>query len=291
MEVSMFQWKNVWKVMALFLFWGSIAEAHSDPQPMNLDEMIREADFIFQGPVMNVQYKMSTQRGVNTDVLPHTFVTYRIDRVFKGKAPAQTVTLRFLGGRGEQATFLDPENFPLFDLQDYDILFVKGNTVLGCPLVRCEAGRFRAIQDLMYSESGHEIILNRRQQVGTGTYHELEDILTHHVSQTVIRSVIVDEPGEGQELSPVVPGRHFHLQEFSEFLNGRIHQLYTPEQLDHFRPVVSANIQEPFVVKSPKQTRAPRKIVPPARPPADETAEDRRERSLLQQNGGNPVIH
>jgi hypothetical protein len=287
----MFQWKKLWQMVALLLCWASTAAAHSSPEPLDLDKMIREADFIFQGSVTDVQYKMSTQRGANTDVLPHTFVTYKIDRVLKGKAPSQTITLRFLGGRGQEASYLEPEDFPQFDLQDYDILFVKGNTIMGCPLVRCEIGRFRAIQDMMYSESGHEIILNRRQQVGTGTYHELDDILTHRVSQTVIKNVIVNERGEGQEpLNPVVPGRHFHLQEFSEFLNGRVHQIYTQEELDQMKPALSANIQIPFFVRSPKQMPAPLKIVRPAKPPANETNEERKERLMLQQNGGNPVI-
>src|SRR5262245_21325947 len=103
--------------LGILLFPLVAAQAHSSHQKtFNLRLLSFQADFIFKGRVVAVRYRDS-EPGNRTDEtgapvldedgqparrdgsgLPHTFVTFEIEKIYKGKAAAKTVTLRFYGG-------------------------------------------------------------------------------------------------------------------------------------------------------------------------------------------------
>ena len=129
-----------------------------------LRHIIQEADLIFSGVVEHVDYKASNIREKDDVTLPHTFVTYKIERIFKGKTADDTITLRFQGGRTEVAKgkfeYLTSPAIPLFDVEDRDILFVKKNGQSICPLVGCKKGRLRVIDYKIYTYLGHPVGLS-----------------------------------------------------------------------------------------------------------------------------------
>jgi len=120
-------------------------------------ERVQAADLIFEGEVVQVDYR-SSEAGPGQISLPHTYVTYAIQHVFKGSSAAgQSLTLRMQGGPDDQGRFLKVSGVPQFRPGDRDILFVQDNGSAICPLVGWEQGRFRVIRDEVFNALGQEV--------------------------------------------------------------------------------------------------------------------------------------
>ncbi len=265
--------------------WLNPASAHDPRKKPDIQTLIRAADFVFLGTVANVDYKLSSGKG---EILPHTFVSYRVEKILKGNFNGNLMTLRFLGGRGKEAQFMVSGETPLFDVGDRDVLFVKGNTINACPLATCATGRFRSIKSLVYDDEGRDILLNPRNAIARGKFNQLDEVLTHHVSQTVLRKVIVQSKAEGPQDGGIVKGKHFDEQSFVAYVDGIVRQLYTPEQLKAMPPVAIADISKDFLVRKPAEV-APKV---PAAIAAQEvlSPEDQAELDRYHKNGDNPVL-
>lgn len=172
---------------------------HGDTQ--DLQRLKQEAELVFQGQVVDIQYVQSTPRGDQVG-LPHTFVTYRVDSVLKGTSAGETVTLRFLGGLDPSGKYLRASISPQFDLGDTDILFVKGNGSSICPLVGDSAGRLRVVDGRVYTDLGREIRLGAHSTLETGPRHVLDEVRVTHVAggqDEVMRfgpDALVDQPSD-----------------------------------------------------------------------------------------------
>lgn len=131
-----------------------------------LRHIIRNADLIFYGVVKRVEYKSSIIKKKNDIEMPHTFITFAIEKIFKGKTTSKTITLRFQGGRtktvGGQFEYLISPAIPLFDIGDRDILFVKKNGQSICPLVGWRNGRLRVIDNQIYTDHGYPVALTEK---------------------------------------------------------------------------------------------------------------------------------
>lgn len=263
--------------------------AHGPEAPASLDSKIRDADFVFAGRVVKVEYAISTPKGVDVEAVPHTFVTYAIDRIFKGKSASKLVTLRFLGGRGTGARFLYPGNYPLFDVGDVDLLTVQRNGMRSCPLAECAEGRYRMISGKVYSELGKEVVLDPKGRVVDGLHRDLPEVTTHVVSKTTITRKSVLEPGEDPVPVPKIPGTHFDSAAFMQHVQTRVSKLYTPDQLKRFPAVVSVDPTKPFIKKL-APVRAGPIVAPPRRGPEPESLDEQNERIAFERGNGNPVI-
>ncbi len=74
-----------------------------------------------------------------------TFVAFKVEKQLKGAA-ADALTLEFLGGTVGPDT-MHVSGMPEFKVGDTEILFVTGNGVQLCPLVRMMHGRYRVRTD------------------------------------------------------------------------------------------------------------------------------------------------
>jgi hypothetical protein len=276
------------------------AFAHQgDGLPINLEEMTREATLIFKGEVVGIEYRESEVlpaldahgRPILDDDgqpaaqdgsgLPHTFIHYRIDTVYKGRALGRTFTLRMMGGvaseefvqiseeTGEEERgpiFVDISTMPKFDIGDRDILFVEGNTEEDCPLVRCEHGRFRLLPmersgvTGVFNEDGHEIVLVTTasvafarlfQYVDWGRYMPSEATLTHTILPGVVTETVnwVDPPDpdaeEDPDPNPDQPkGPQFTEAKFEQFIRVLVRKNKGP---GGHTPEPSADPNRPFV--------------------------------------------
>lgn len=266
--------------------------AHERRANFNVDAAVRSADLIFLGTVVDVNYASSGGSAAESEVLPHTFVTYQIQRLIKGnpRQAQERITLRFLGGRGKEAEFLYPANYPLFDLKDVDVIFVKGNTARSCPLIDCAHSRMRALQDVIYNDRGQQVVLTPKQQLAFGKFEQKEEILTHQVSQTLIKAVLSKEESEGGPEAELPAGRQFTTQALINFLDAKVKQMFTPDQLARLPIVPSANVQVPFTVK-PLRTLRPKILrATPQRPVVRPTPQDLMEEREFNRNEQNPVI-
>ena len=271
---------------AALLAAGSAA-AHGPTGHRDLDQMSARADLVFKGRVVDVDYRLS-EPGPEQPALPHTFVTYAVDEVIQGQSDGKTLTLRFLGGRGEGARFMRVSGYPLFDLGDEDLLFVKANTEAPCPLVGCAKGRFRIIEGQVYGEDGRQVLMDEKGRLRPGRRVDLEAVDTHKVSQTVIRIRHFDEP--------IARPKGQHLDGFS-FMSHARDALYRAQQQRRQAPGLtrSADIERPFSVNrfgavAPGQDMAPATAPKPAAGRRAPTAQEQREIDAIRGNGGNPVI-
>lgn len=137
---------------------GGTAVAHN---PMGgekagqLTTLAEQSNLVFTGRVAKVEYRNIESSGKEEGALPHTFVTYQIDNVLRGRAPGKTFTMAFIGGSDGMGHFLEANGVPTFEAGDRDILFVSGNGSEGsCPLVQCEYGRFRVHENGVFNTKG-----------------------------------------------------------------------------------------------------------------------------------------
>jgi hypothetical protein len=253
-----------------------------------IESLLTEADGVFVGEVINVEYSKNSANDLK-EILPHTFVTYKIKESLKGSPQQSTLTLRFLGGRGEQAQFLSVSNYPLFDVGDMDVVFVKNNQRFTCPLLYCAQGRYRLINSRVYFESGHQVLRTPKEQLAKGLLESLEPILSHQVSKTIIKTITQAEPGEQKTEEGPLPGKHFGAGEFVEYLNKKI-AVIDPNQAWKKLPVIpAADPRAPFTIKGLIPISAKKALETPVSREF-QTPQEKREWELLERNGGNPVI-
>lgn len=60
------------------------------------EDLLNNADLVFAGKVIDIQYKDSA------DGIPFTFVTYQIDDLIAVRPDSDKVTLHFMGGRQQK---------------------------------------------------------------------------------------------------------------------------------------------------------------------------------------------
>lgn len=265
--------------------------AHEKRAKFNADVAVRTSEFVVLAKVTDVSYRMS--KGDNgAEMLPHTFVTYQIERVFKGN-PRQAndkFILRFLGGRGDQASFMHPSNYPLFDVGDQDVLFIRGNLKATCPLHDCAIGRFRVIKGLMYNERGQQVVLTRKNELDFAKFQPLDEINTHKVSQTTIYLKQGPSESEGEPEPDLPIGRHLPVSDFTSIIQTKVKTLYPPDVLDKWPMIPSADPRVPFFVNPVREmkVRIPRALpYKPVVPPSENDLFEQRE---FEKNQGNPVI-
>lgn len=110
--------------------------------PPSFPELVAEAQVIARGTVTSVEARRV--EGTNRPLIK-TFVTFAVEERIKGN-PADTLTLEFLGGTVGGDT-LHVSGMPEFKVGESEILFVNGNGVQFCPLVRFMHGRYHVRTD------------------------------------------------------------------------------------------------------------------------------------------------
>jgi len=266
-----------------------VLPAHAADRPglhQQLLQNLNDASFVFQGRVERVEYRGSDTDAAHPRSIPHTFVTYRIDRLLRGRVPGATVTLRFIGGVDPQGNILRPSVVPLFDVGDEDILLVTGNGRDACPLAGCAAGRFRLIGGRVYSDGGRELLRSAEDRLVLGQPADLEAVTVNRIGNDVIRQVEVVEPGEATaELEPA-QGEPLTPESLPFFLQRLLtgFGIAPPAQTTG-----NADIKQKFFITfGPKA--APIAPAAPAGPDTPRTPQERREVEALRANGGNPVL-
>jgi hypothetical protein len=110
--------------------------------PPSFDELVEQAQVIFQGTVTETQSQWAGEGGSRRIV---TYVTFKVDEAIKGDAGA-TYTIRMLGGTVDGQT-MEVTDSPKFKVGDRDIVFVENNGSQFIPLVGIMHGRFHVERD------------------------------------------------------------------------------------------------------------------------------------------------
>ena len=253
--------------------------------PLSPQELVEDAQLILQGVVTKIEYKNSEAAPGHVS-LPHTFVTFAVERTFKGNAADKgQITLRFEGGPDGTGNAMMASGIPLFDLGDRDILFVGKNRDLPCPLVGWEQGRFRLLNGSVYNEQGQEVGVTADDQLAFGAYHALPEVTTHNMGGTIL-TFEETEP----EAKPVLPpqARRLDAAGLANFIDGAVRKHHTPQQLATVPPVPSADIRRPLRVFASKAERPPSATAPSQGIGKGER--NAAEEQLLQQSDGDPLF-
>jgi len=182
------------------------ASAESD---LDLDTLSQDAEYVFKGTVVDVQYRQSEGTPENPEGIPHTFVTYKVDEEYKSQGQNSEVTLRFTGGVIDEDKIMLNDSMPLMDIGDKDLLFVAGNGQKPCPLVNCKQGRFREIDGYMFDDDGSTIVLDDEGSLKKGKSVKLDDV-SHHKFQegleiTVEEAELENEAESIEQLEDIQP--------------------------------------------------------------------------------------
>ena len=120
--------------------------------PPTFDELVREAELIFQGTVTNVESQWTGEGGKRHIV---SYITIQVEDALKG-TPDASFTIRMLGGTVGDET-MEVSDAPKFKVGDREILFVENNGRQFIPLVGIMYGRFRVQKD---EQTGADVVLN-----------------------------------------------------------------------------------------------------------------------------------
>ena len=280
----------------------------------SLQAAVQDAEAIFEGTVIRVDFRDSEATQNYSARLPHTFVTYRVGRVLHGKLVTPEVTLRFMGGwSSETGRIMVVSGGPLFMSGNRDILFVAKNGKSVCPLIACGLGRFRVVNNTVYSNSGHVIQMDANGGLRFGptrlaeaelvaefppapasrlraVREELaENTALSEAERTVLQRrlaamsaprVISLARGGSQEPTPLSQPAGVSVEGLMNTISRISAQSTTVAGM-----VDSVSWNEPFSV-------APMKLAPSQRSgrPAVTAARPTLEQQLLRRNHGNPVI-
>ena len=239
------------------LLLGSQVGAHSG-DALNAEELVTEADFIFRGSVVRVDYAMSVATSADEISLPQTYVTFKVEQAFKGHRAGDEVTLVFHGGPvpNQPGRFLLVEGAPLFSVGDRDILFVKGNGQRSIPLVGREQGRFRLVGNRAFTNDGHEVVLTPQQGLARGQFAASGEMLTRHVGDVALQQVPSQRPDKA------TPERHAQgtpLDEktLDDSIKAMVTSLHQASELAALPAVSSASLTTPLRVQAPRPLAAP----------------------------------
>jgi hypothetical protein len=262
------------------------APAPTSTTTVETEKLLSQADLVFAGKVVDVQYKDST------DAIPFTFVTYEIGDTIAGRADGSQITLRFIGGRqqkGEVTRFLKVSELPEFRVGDSDVVFARKNGTSVCPLVSCADGRFRNRDGVLVNNDGFAVVYE------DGEY------------ATSARAVAATSTGGegllGKGLSasrpdtaePVSPGELSKSVAVSQFVTDlKIQSRAQARYTDGTATFTSASVRDEFKGPVFREAAAPVETAPTPTRTTTATAIssdfDRWEEALVRKNDGNPVI-
>jgi hypothetical protein len=278
--------------------WSFMAQAHEPPKK-SLRAMTDEAELIFQGVVSKVEYGMAKGTETEDAELPQTYVTFQMESVEKGaSSEGNNVTLRFLGGPAKDGRILVVSNAPLFDEGERVMVFVSDNGEAECPLVDCDKGRFRIVNNQMYTNDGQEVRQTARGQIFFGKRHNLPEVINNKIGTTPFNFERDSDEAEGEEKGKSqynqgeqlkIQGEHLNIQKFKGRVNMEKSKI-RPEKLAALKPVRSIKPGQPFNPR-PKTPQGPlMKIAPESKAEGPQNEFDKLEAALLHKQQGNPVF-
>jgi len=249
--------------------------------PMGPRDRAGQAELVFVGEVTGIDYQMSDS-GPGLMALPHTLVSYRIDRVLKGQAETGSqITLRLQGGPVPgTSNAMVVEGTPTFDVGDRDVLFVRGNGSAVNPVVGWWQGRLRLIRGEAYGDLGNELWLARDGSWVFGPARPLPEVLTWRLGDVAMTREMVHE--EAPAFTPPAGARRAGVNELTRALERLIAASHSPSELAAVRPEPSVDSAERIEVRVPDAAVPPQVPNVPVRLQGER---DSAEESLLRQSG------
>lgn len=244
-------------------------------------ELFKQSSLVFEGEVTEVRYKNSAPDQGSPKGQPFTFVTYRVITPIRGQV-GNMFTLRFWGGVSTDETYMSVGNIPDFDVGERDVLFVKRNSVLACPLAGCEAGRFRIVGEKVFTNHGRTLRFRNGKTVSPGAPQKINEVVEHNIKSPVSGKTVQMKLDGVSAATPAAEPDQFRAVEFLAYLKKTAAAVSGPSSVE-----ASANFANPptsYVLK-PKAPKQPAAVNEPAG-----TAADQAEMKSYLANSENPVF-
>ena len=150
-------------------------------------KLTQNANLVFEGTVISKDYTLSEDSS-----LPLTFVTFYINKLIKGSYEGDQITLRFLGGvKGSKV--MTVSHTPLFNINDRDILFVKGNGIAYSPII--PEGRIRIYEGNTFNQDGRQLLYTENdEEIFVGKVNRSE-----YFTRTTVKGAIFTRIFEGHD--------------------------------------------------------------------------------------------
>lgn len=165
--------------------------------PMTVGEIVDEAELIFVGTAQSLEVTHELYQAFEESPVeewPFRYVTFVVNEVLKGGVAEQALTLRFLGGGGNDLTYgRTIVGSPKFEVGTSYLLFVKGNGSQWVPLVGWTQGQLTMLRD---PKTGEDILLDSSGTMLTS----IEDGKWQRVASTQ-PEIVVRGPGQQSALS------------------------------------------------------------------------------------------
>lgn len=207
------------KIVIFSLFFsGPGASAHSpndttDSNIRSLGPLVAGSSLIVYGEVVDIQYRNSEPTKEQPHGLPHTFVSYKIQEVLRGKPLDDLLTLRIPGGADGRGGVYSETSSPTFARGQTDVLFVQGGRIEGCQLVDCIEGRYRVHENQVFNGWGVPVVeASKRLVIGGRPRFELNVM---EVPRPSFDELLLN-PDVEQRIKKVMKRRSLSLDELRE---------------------------------------------------------------------------
>ena len=225
----------------------------------DIGTMASEANLVFRGTVVEVDYRSSQKQGDQRS-LPHTFVTFKIEDVLYGTAPQGEFTIRFLGGQTDNGEVMMVSGTPHFDVGDQDVIFVGDNGVGECPLIECGNGRFRIVNDFVYNDLGQTINQDEKGSLMTGKVADLAELNTFRIGDREYkRQKNRDISPDGGEVSKADIAVSYHMQanSFIDTVRSKIAEALPNDSHGFSKHALNVSKDKPFYAAASKPVSLP----------------------------------
>jgi hypothetical protein len=181
----------IWMVLLLMpISYGNA----SSVREVSLNEMLQQSQFVFEGTVTAIEARENSQKRI------HTYVTFEIKDIIKGKYHSNIITLSFLGGTVGDVT-MAVSDMRLPQEGEHGIYFVESLERLQVnPLYGWSQGHFIVERDVTGSE---RIMTNRRLPI-TAVMDKMQDAQMspgkeplQALSKGVVRDLVVAQDKKG----------------------------------------------------------------------------------------------
>lgn len=193
--------------MALLLMPISYGDA-SSVREVSLNEMLQQSQFVFEGTVTAIEARENSQKRI------HTYVTFEIKDIIKGKYHSNIITLSFLGGTVGDVT-MAVSDMRLPQEGEHGIYFVESLERLQVnPLYGWSQGHFIVERDV----TGIERVMTNRRLPITAVMDTMKDEQmtpgkerTQALSKGAVRDLVLAKDKKG-----------LTVDEFKRILHERI---------------------------------------------------------------------
>lgn len=179
-----------------------------------VDDRFALADGVFLGEVIRLDYRMS-EATAESEGVPFTFVTWRVEKAWKGTAAGEEVTARIVGGPMPGNRVLAVSEQPVFQDGDRDVIFLDSHLDGASPILGGNAGRYRLLEGGVFTDEGGALAVSADDEISVVGHHDFAQL-----DVMVIGSAAIEREHDLRDTAVGAPA--MGEADFVRFLDARL---------------------------------------------------------------------